>query len=171
MSEGKLNWAYFPLTKKPNEFIYKLIALFESNMSNINSEKHEKQNSDTVLQKLRAPLENLQFEVEKSKKEKIPIPVLFGINGKVEKRFEADCYHFDQKFILEIEAGRAVINYQFLKDLFQACMMQDVKYLGIAVRNIYRRKKDFESVFTFFDTLYKSNRLSLPLEGILILGY
>lgn len=32
------------------------------------------------------------------------------------------------------------MNNQFLKDLFQACMMQDVDYLVIAVRNEYRVK-------------------------------
>jgi len=32
---------------------------------------------------------------------------------------------------LEVEAGRAYTNYQFLKDLFQACMMHDVQYLGM----------------------------------------
>jgi len=64
-----------------------------------------------------------------------------------------------------------VTNYQFLKDLFQACMMHEVNYLAIAVRNIYRGSNDFEKVHTFFDTLYASNRLKLPLNGILIIGY
>ena len=35
----------------------------------------------------------------------------------------------------------------------------------------YRESKDFERVMKFFDTLNASNRLSLPLKGILILGY
>jgi hypothetical protein len=50
-------------------------------------------------------------------------------------------------------------------------MMQDVDYLGIAVRNKYRTSPDFDKVFAFFDTLYKSNRLELPLKGVLIIGY
>ena len=98
-------------------------------------------------------------------------------NGKVEKSFEADAYHGEQGYVLEVEAGRAVVNNQFLKDLFQACMMHEVRYLGIAVRNSYTSgvkktvSKDFERVITFFDTLYASDRLKLPLEGILIIGY
>jgi len=64
-----------------------------------------------------------------------------------------------------------VLNYQFLKDLFQACMMSDVKYLGLAVRNIYKNSNDFNTVETFFETLYVSNRLQLPLDGILLIGY
>ena len=111
------------------------------------------------------------MERGKKKNEKIHVPVLYGKNGTTEKAFEADAYHDAEKFVLEVEAGRAVTNYQFLKDLFQACMMQDVDYLAIAVRNKYRTSKDFEKVFTFFDTLYKSGRLPLPLKGILIIGY
>jgi len=65
-----------------------------------------------------------------------------------------------------------VANNQFLKDLFQACMMHEVDYLAIAVRNVYHESnKDFESVSTFMDTLYASDRLQLPLKGVLILGY
>jgi hypothetical protein len=72
---------------------------------------------------------------------------------------------------LEVEAGRAVVNYQFLKDIFQACMMYGVEYLIIAVRNDYQKKDDFQKVCVFLETLYISNRLSLPLKGILIIGY
>ena len=111
--------------------------------------------------------------VEKSKKAegKISVPVLFGLNGKPEKYFEADGYSFINKTVIEVEAGRAVTNYQFLKDLFQACMMYDVDYLIIAVRQTYSGNKDFEKVINFIDTLYTSGRLSLPLNGILIIGY
>lgn len=73
--------------------------------------------------------------------------------------------------MLEIEAGRAVVNNAFLKDLFQACMMQDVNFAAIAVRNVYRGSRDFERVVSFFDTLYASRRLTLSLKGILIIGY
>ena len=72
-------------------------------------------------------------------------------------------------------ADQGVVNNQFLKDLFQACMMNEVHHLAIAVRNLYqgggRNSRDFERVVTFFDTLFASNRLDLPLAGILIIGY
>lgn len=58
--------------------------------------------------------------------------------------------------VIEVEAGRAVDNNQFLKDLFQACMMDGISFLVIAVRNYYRVKannskgykedKDFDDV-------------------------
>ena len=103
--------------------------------------------------------------------DKLRVPVLFGRNGAVEKAFDADAFHASEHFVVEVEAGRGVTNYQFLKDLFQACMMHDMKYLGIAVRNTYRRSQDFEKVLMFFDTLYKSNRMTLPLNGVLVIGY
>lgn len=50
-------------------------------------------------------------------------------------------------------------------------MMFDVEYLVLAVRNKYRTHDDFKRVYTFLETLYISNRLHLPLKGILLIGY
>jgi len=49
--------------------------------------------------------------------------------------------------------------------------MYEVEYLVIAVRKVYKGNPDFQNVITFFDTLYASGRLQLPLKGILIIGY
>ena len=117
------------------------------------------------------------FEVEKGKKQvdKVRVPVLFGRNGEPELTFEADAAKPDSHIVLEVEAGRAVSNFQFLKDLFEACMMQNILFAGIAVRNEYRygksRRRDFDYVTRFLDTLYASGRLTLPLQGILVIGY
>lgn len=97
--------------------------------------------------------------------------MLFGRNGNLEKSFDADGVNLTTKTVIEVEAGRGVTNYQFLKDLFQACMMQDIEVLIIAIRNNYKGNSDFETVVTFFDTLYVSGRLTLPLKRILIIGY
>jgi hypothetical protein len=130
-------------------------------------------NSNSVLENIRLGLEQINYLVEKSKtnSDKIKVPVLFGPNGKLEKYFDADGYNIETKTVIEVEAGRAVTNYQFLKDLFQACMMYEVDFLVIAVRKDYRGNKDFQNVITFFETLYASGRLVLPLNGILIIGY
>ena len=129
--------------------------------------------SNDVLAKLRPGFERLGFLVETSKlaEGKIKVPVLYGANGKIEKAFEADAYHPEQKTVVEVEAGRGVTNYQFLKDLFQACVMQDVDYAVIAVRQDYRGSSDFAKVITFIETIYAGNRLVLPLKGLLIVGY
>lgn len=110
-------------------------------------------------------------EAGKRAAQKLRVPVLFGRNGRVQKFFEADAWHPGEKFVLEVEAGRGVTNNQFLKDLFQACMMHDIDYLGIAVRNDYRANPDYQRMVEFFETLYASNRMRLPLRGVLTVGY
>lgn len=129
--------------------------------------------SDAVLSVVRPGLEAAGFEVETGKRtdQKIRVPVLFGRNGTVEKAFEADAWNRSRRMVLEVEAGRGVTNNQFLKDLFQACMMQGVDYCGIAVRNRYINSRDFERALAFFETLYASRRLELPLAGVLLIGY
>ena len=52
--------------------------------------------------------------------------------------------------------------------------MDNVKYCVIAVRNVNKTtngQKDFETVLRFIDTIYTSQKLKLPLSGILIIGY
>ena len=83
----------------------------------------------------------------------------------------ADAFSEQHGFVLEIEAGRAIANNAFLKDLFQACTMRDVRYFGVAVRNDYRGSNDFERMTGFFDALYASQRLNLPFEGMVGIGY
>ena len=168
-----INWIYFPLSDRPPKKVLDIVKVFEDSSENIDSETHIEQESNLVLSKIREGLINIGFQVEGGKKtaEKINVPVLFGENGKIVRSFDADAYCEQDGFVIEVEAGRGVANYQFLKDLFQACMMHEVSYLAIAVRNKYRNNCDYEKVQTFFETLYASQRLTLPLKGILIVGY
>jgi hypothetical protein len=156
-----------------SEFLLQVIGVFDSKHSEIASLANVGQVSNDVLAHVRGGLESLGFLVEsgKTSEGKIRIPVLYGPNGKPEKSFDADAYHPDQKIVVEVEAGRAVTNYQFLKDLFQACVMQDVDYAVIAVRQDYRGSNDYGKVISFIETLYASTKLQLPLKGLLIVGY
>ena len=168
-----INWVFFPKSNKPTKLAKDIVKVFNDNFDKINSSKHQLKSND-VLSNISEGLEKIGFQVEKGKKkeEKIFVPVLFGQNGIVEKYFEADAFFDEKGFVLEVEAGRGFTNNQFLKDLFQACMMHNIEYLGIAVRMIHREKnKDYEKIVQFFDTLFASNRLQLPLKGILIIGY
>jgi hypothetical protein len=167
-----INWQYYPKRKTIPTHLKNVVDIFVLKQSVISSDDFTL-NSNEVLENVSLNLLELNYQVEVSKKtvDKIKVPVLFGMNGKLEKYFDADAYNEDLKTVIEVEAGRGVTNYQFLKDLFQACMMHEVDFLVIAVRNTYRTKKDFQSVITFFDTLYASGRLILPLKGILIIGY
>lgn len=168
-----INWSYFPRSDKPTALALSVVAAFEAVAAEIDSETHAKLESNQVLAKVEPGLALCGFQVEtgKTKEKKIRVPVLFGRNGRLEKSFDADAYSEKDGFVVEVEAGRGVTNNQFLKDLFQACMMHGVDYLAIAVRNVYRTSPDFERAERFFQTLYASNRLRLPLKGILLIGY
>jgi hypothetical protein len=168
-----INWVYFPKSSPPPEFGVLIVRLFEEMADSIDSNAKADQHSDTVMALLRPSLEKLGFRVEKGKSsdDKIVVPVLFGRKGKILKCFNADAHAANKGWVLEVEAGRAVDNNQFLKDIFQACMMHDVLHLAIAVRNTYRKSDDFAKVESFLETLYVSGRLQLPLKGILLIGY
>ena len=169
----EIEWQLFPKNMTCPKHLLEVVGSFESELDNINSPSHNKLESNDVLSYLRDSLTHLGFDVEKSKKadDKIEVPVLFGKNGKLEKSFYADAYSFEKRTVVEVEAGRAVANYQFLKDLFEASVMADVDYCVIAVRRIYRNSEDFNKVIQFMDTLFSSTKLVLPLKGVLIIGY
>ncbi len=167
-----IRYQFFPRSQGINEKIQIVIDCFSLVYDEIKSPKFNHPSND-VLEIIKPALQLNGYKVEegKTKDKKISIPVLFGFDNKIDKLFNADAVSQDGKIVIEIEAGRAVDNNQFLKDIFQACMMFDVEYLVIAVRNDYRGGDDFSKIYTFLETLYISNRLHLPLKGILLIGY
>jgi hypothetical protein len=168
-----INFQTFPKSMATPVGVLKAIGVFNENESVIDSVKQTDLKSNDVLAILRDELVNLGFEVEKGKAadQKIKVAVLYGLNGQTTKTFDADAFHRGEGIVMEVEAGRAVSNYQFLKDLFQACAMQEARHLVIAVRNLYLGKKDFDAVINFMETLYASSRLQLPLHSVTIVGY
>lgn len=167
-----LNYQLFPRSVSIAKELQNVIKCFMVKYEKIDSSANNLK-SDEVLRIISPHLIKLNFSVEtgKSIENKINVPVLFGRNNNVDKCFNADALSNDGKIVIEVEAGRATENNQFLKDLFQACMMFNVEYLVMAVRNVYRNHNDFEIVYTFLETLYISNRIQLPLKGILLVGY
>lgn len=167
-----LKYQFFPRSTGVTPQIESIIDCFEKVYITIDSSKH-KHNSDRVLKSLKKGLENIFYKVERSKlhTDKIKVPVLFGLNNNIDKYFDADAVSADGRIVIEVEAGRAYTNYQFLKDIFEASMMFGVEYLVLAVRNDYRGRNDFEKIRTFLETMYISNRIHLPLKGILLVGY
>lgn len=147
-----INWMHFPKNKPLDEVSNQIVKAFEAVNTNIDSYTHQLK-SDEMLTAVRPRLEALGFAVEKSKKsdDLIAVPVLYGVNGRIEKAFEADGYLASSGYVIEVEAGRAVVNYQFLKDFFEACTMVGVDKLCIAVRNKHRAFNDFDRVCKFFE--------------------
>lgn len=142
-----ISWSYFPKTDPLPEVLKDSINIFEKNFDQIDSSKNDtitlRLKSDQVLKVVEEDFVKNGFEIETGKKkdEKIRVPVLYGHQGSVSQAFEVDGWHRQNKIVLEIEAGRAYVNHQFLKDIFEASVMDDVDYLVLAVRNIYKNKK------------------------------
>ena len=136
--------------------------------------------SDEVLGELREDLVKLGFEVEASKRksDKILRPVFFGENGIPTLQYEIDAYHPDWECGLEVEAGRAWMGNAVYRDLINACVMVQVKYLLLAIPNAYRYKsgghdivsQDYEKSLAVADALYGHSRVRLPYDLVLI-GY
>lgn len=167
-----VNFQLFPRSSGITAELKAVINCFENNYEKIKSPKNNL-NSNDVLRCISDDLKKLNFKVEqsKAKDDKLKVPVLFGLNNRLDKSFDADAISNDGKIVLEVEAGRAYVNNQFLKDVFEACMMPSVSYLVLAVRNDYRGNDDFTRIYTFFETLYVNGRLNLPLQGIVLIGY
>lgn len=168
-----INFQLFPKNQRITSELKTIVDSFISNQELL--DKKSSLQSNDVLSIVRPSLEASGYIVENGKNNKIEIPVLFGENNTIAKEFDADAISKDGKVVVEVEAGRGYANHQFLKDIFEACMMLDVEYLAIAVKNTYITKngqsKDYEKIKIFLETLYASNRLQLPLKGILLIGY
>ena len=119
MENHKILWQHFPKHSPCPNFLRDVVGCFEAVSTEIASLENVGQVSNDVLAKVKSGLERIGFQVESGKtaEAKIKVPVLYGSNGKIEKAFEADAYHKVQKTVVEVEAGRGVTNYQFLKDL------------------------------------------------------
>ena len=168
----QLQYQAFPRAVATESVLMKVVECFEEHYSEISSPAHTLE-SNEVLKAVEPDLKARGYRVETSKHkgDKIKVPVLFGLNNRIDKYFDADAVNDADHVVLEVEAGRAYDNNQFLKDIFQASMMYGVDYLAIAVRNAYRRKYDFNKIYAFLETLYINGRLQLPLKGVLLIGY
>lgn len=168
-------YAYFSQEEEMPSFLSDLINVFIKNESLISSSLPRSKNSlksDEVLGLLREDLINLGYEVERdrSKEGRVIIP-----NVNLNREFFVDAWNNNFKVVLEVEAGRAYANNQFLKDLFESCIIPQVEYLVIAVKNVYSIKQykshDFKRISDFMTCLHASERKFIPLKGILIIGY
>lgn len=172
-------WQYFPRSTVLPDHLGDLLQALELGFSEIQSIQGAL-TSNAVLEVLRPHMEALDYQVERQNpRVKVSRPVLFGRRGTVEKSFEVDAFHPPTGTVVEIEAGQGVINYKFLKDFFECLCIQDANFLVIGVLNEYKPpskkgsvgNKDFDTVVTFFDSLFASQRFTSPLHGILIVGY
>jgi hypothetical protein len=132
--------------------------------------------SNKVLTQLRPALEGVGFMVEK-RGLKLPRPVLYGEEGRVAKAFNVDAFRSTDGTALEIEAGSAVYNNRAILDLIKFALSMDVSQGAILVPQKYITPKQawtdpYPEAVKYFDAIFANpERLSLPLEGLLLVGY
>ena len=78
--------------------------------------------------------------------------------------------------MLEIEAGRGAANNADYRDVIRAALMVDADYLVLAMMQRYKAGasmvvNSYEQTRNRIDAIYASDRLKLPLKGVLLIGY
>jgi hypothetical protein len=178
-SDPGVRWFYYPRSLACPDGVEAVARVFEKHHAEISSHGKSKAvalNSNAVLAAVAASLTTdagFTVELGKTAKSKIGVPVLYGLRGHPTKSYDVDGWNPELRAVLEVEAGQAVANFKFLKDLFEACVMDGVDYLILAVQNWYysAKRDDFATVATWLDVAYASGRFTLPLQGVLLIGY
>lgn len=132
--------------------------------------------SDEVLKQLSGDLLALGYDVEsgKSANQKITRPVLFGDNGIPSVSYDIDAFHDGLGIAVEVEAGRAASNNADYRDILRTSLILDANNLSLLVPVTYRSTQDwqvYERVRGQLDAIYASDRLRLPFDGVLLVGY
>jgi len=171
------SWKFYPSRKPAPHWVPGVLEAFSAAADRISSLSRTGVSSDTVLAAIRPSLVAIGFEVEasKAKTDKITRPVLFGENGAVLVQYDVDAYHPGHRVVLEVEAGRGAASNADYRDLVRASLMVDVSYLVLAMMLTYRAggqtMRSYEVARNRIDAIFASERLALPLEGLLLVGY
>jgi hypothetical protein len=181
-SDAYPRWEYFPRNVRPPEWVEPLadqVRALEVRISTV--EKGTGLHSDDVLSELAPALRDLGYAVEssRSKADRIRRPVLYGSNGRPEVAYDIDAFHDGYGIVVEVEAGRAASNNATYRDIIRASLILDAQYLVLLLPVTYRfiNRGQSASVPVFMraldllSALYASQRLPLPLRGILLIGY
>lgn len=171
-------WSLFPRHLSAPDWVPDFVKVLAQNQKQIDSEIHNKFDSDQVLRVLSKNLAEIGWEVEtgKTKEAKIYRPVLFGDNGISRVSYEIDGWHPLHKAVLEIESGRGWQGNAFYRDLIRTSIVQDADFLVLGMRNSYsygsvKNQNDFQKAREQLDAIYASGRLNLPFKGILLFGW
>jgi hypothetical protein len=132
-----------------------------------------------VLSELRSGLLGLGYVVEsgKTKAATIHRPVLFGENGKAEVNYEIDAFH--DELGIAVEAGRGASNNADYRDIVRTSLILDARNMALLMPVSYRFMsgqrqyaiRAYERTRNQLDAIYASQRLQLPFDGILLIGY
>lgn len=177
------SWSYFPRNERPPEWAHQLVAIVASLQpqldTNADPSLADKLDSDGVLQAMRPQMEALGYLVEsgKSKAAKIHRPVLFGDNGAEALTYEIDAFHEGLGIAVEVEAGRGAKGNADYRDIVRMSLLLDARYMVLLMPMVYRygtknaRAQAYAKTREQFSAIYASQRLHLPFDGVLLVGY
>lgn len=179
------SWSYYPRNVRPPAWANDLVAVASTVRLSIDTAGNPvtgvSRKSDAILAHLRPGLENLGYQVEsgKSNAEKITRPVLFGNDGKTEVSYDIDAFHDDLGIAVEVEAGRGASNGADYRDIVRTSLLLDANYLALfmPISYHYQLKGKPQITSAYLNTerqlnaIYASQRLQLPFDGILLIGY
>lgn len=175
-------WSYYPRNSRPPEWVDDFIDVIrEAEPAVSTAELRIGHTSDLVLGHLASGLRELGFLVEEGKTAagKIRRPVLFGDNGRAEVSYEIDAFHEKHGIVVEVEAGRGARGNAAYRDIIRTSLIVDARYFALLQPTVYRHTSGGRdvSVAAFRETrdqinaIYASQRLRLPFEGVLLVGY
>ncbi|MFI2709086.1 hypothetical protein ACH495_02995 [Micromonospora sp. NPDC018662] len=175
-------WNYYPRNVRPPEWVESFLSVIHDAAPAISTlEPRLGVTSDMVLRHLAGGLQSLGFMVETGKTAagKIRRPVLFGDNGQAEVLYEIDAFHDGHGIVLEAEAGRGARGNAVYRDIVRTSLILDARYLALLLPIAYRHQSAgreasvpaFRDARNQFNAIYASQRLQLPFEGVLLVGY
>jgi hypothetical protein len=175
-------WNYYPRNVRPPDWVVGFLAVVNAAESAVSTaEARTGLTSDAVLQHLAPGLRASGFVVETGKTAagKIRRPVLFGENGRPAVSYEIDAFHDEHGIVVEVEAGRGARGNAAYRDIVRTSLILDARYLALLLPLAYRHQSGgrevsvaaFKDARDQFDAIYASQRLRLPFEGVLLVGY
>lgn len=90
---------------------------------------------------------------------------------------DVDAFHDGSGIALEVEAGRAWNGNAIYRDLIRASLLLDARFLALALPIAYKPASAKTAIPAYrysqelLDAIYASERLRLPLDGVLLVGY
>jgi len=179
-------WSYFPRNVRAPEWAQQFVSVVAAiqqltDTQPLPAEAASALTSDIVLSHMRPGLETLGYVVEGSKKsaDKIHRPVLFGENGTTDVKYEIDAFHDELGIAVEVEAGRGANGNADYRDIVRTSLLLDARFMVLVMPIVYRFKSGgktsktngYSNTLKTLDAIYASQRLKLPFEGVLLVGY
>lgn len=175
-------FSYYPKNVTAPEWVKPLTDAFLEARKSIDTVKLQKGlTSDHVLSSVRPGLEAMGFDVETGKHadEKVSRPVLFGDDGIPRVMYEIDAFHDHLGIALEIEAGRGAANNADYRDIMRTALILNSRFLALGMPRAYKFQSNgkttavraYEHTRDRLDAIYASQRLRLPFDGVLLIGY